>query len=59
MKGVKYMTIKPQRNGTANDQDRQQLATLLFKLGYTVRIAKISDGKKNIIGVEIIDDEGR
>ena len=51
------MIIKDQRNGKSNEQDRQQLAALLFKLGYTVRIIKTVEGKKSVIGVEAIGDD--
>ena len=46
------MLIENQKYGTLNDQDRQWLAELLFKAGYTVKKSKRTDGKRSVIGVE-------
>ena len=39
--------IYPQKNGAANETDRLALASLLIKMGYTVRIGKEKKENKN------------
>lgn len=48
------MKLTTQKYGQMNDSDRLELARLLLKMGYQVRIGKDKgkDGKGNIIFVE-------
>ncbi len=53
--------IYPQKHGTSNEADRLALATLLVKMGYTVRIGKEKKEAKNspnVAYVEYWGDEG-
>lgn len=53
------MKIIEQRNGKLNEQDRLQLATLLIKAGYSVKIGKdkIPGKTTNIIYVEFTEQK--
>lgn len=52
------MKIFAQKNGTMNESDRLEIARLLVKAGYTVRIGKEKSGQKtnsaNICFVECL-----
>lgn len=51
--------IMGQKSGSWNESDRLQLATLLIKAGYKVRIGKEkTTGKTSIIFVEYEEQEG-
>jgi hypothetical protein len=54
MTGGIMAKIFVQPNGKANDEDRLALATLLIKLGYTVRLGKErrEGQKQNVLYVE-------
>lgn len=53
------MKITEQKNGKLNEQDRLQLATLLIKAGYVVKIGKEKPAGKNtsVIYVEFNEQE--
>lgn len=52
------MKIYPQKNGSLNEADRLELARLLVKAGYTVRIGKAKAPNKNtnIIFIEFKEE---
>ena len=45
-------TITAQKGGTLNDQERLDLAKLLIKAGYTVRISTVKTGNTTAKAVE-------
>jgi hypothetical protein len=49
--------IKSVRQGALNDADRLELARLLVKAGYCVRIGKEKDGNTNVTVVEYWEDK--
>ena len=53
--------ITDQKNGQLNSNDRLELARLLIKAGYTVRIGKekIPGKNRNIYFIEYKGDEGK
>lgn len=53
------MKIYEQKNGALTPQDRLQLATLLIKAGYTVRICKEKPPGKttNVVYIECLNTE--
>lgn len=53
------MKITEQKNGRWNEEDRLELAKILLKAGYTVRIGKEKPPGKstNVIYVEYLEDE--
>lgn len=46
------MIIHAQKGGSLNDQERLELAKLLIKAGYTVRIVAMKVGNTTVKGVE-------
>lgn len=52
------MKIKPQKQCTLNESERLELARLLVKAGYTVRIGKEKEGNKAAVHyVEFEEDQ--
>lgn len=51
------MKIHDQKNGRLVESERIELAKLLIKAGYTVRIGKDKQGSKTVAYVEAIPDK--
>lgn len=52
------MKIYAQKNGTLTQNDMQQIANLLLKGGYTVRLGKAKVNDKLVKAVEFTGDGG-
>lgn len=50
------MRIHDQRFGRLTEQERIEIARLLIKAGYTVRLGKVKDGSKTVAYVEAVGD---
>lgn len=46
------MTVDKQKIYVSVSADREQMAAILFKNGYTVKLAKEKNGKRTVLAIE-------